>query len=88
MITADMRDKILAAKDPDELVDAVDAAMNDVLDFLKSAGIATLLVYEIDDRFGEITYTRTNWRSGATLAIGLAERGKADVWQTISTDES
>jgi hypothetical protein len=83
-----MRDKILAAKDPEELGKAVDAAVNEALDFLKSVGIATLLVYEIDDRFGGMTYTRANWRAGATLAIGLAERGKADVWQTISTDES
>ena len=49
MITAEERDKILAAKDPRELVDVLEVAMNEFLDFLQSAGIATLLVYEIDE---------------------------------------
>ena len=50
VITAEERDKILAAKDPRELVDVLEVAMNEFLDFLQSAGIATLLVYEIDEK--------------------------------------
>jgi hypothetical protein len=88
MITADMREKILAAKNPEELIAAAEAATNEVLDFLQSVGIATLLVYEIDDRFGEVTYTRTNWRSGPTLAIGLAHRAKVSIEHTLRTDET
>lgn len=86
-LTPEAREKILAATDGQSLVAALDDTMSDVLDFLKSAGVATLFVFEVDDRFQELSYTRINWRAGATLAMGLAERARYALRRAVESDD-
>ena len=72
MITAEERDKILAAKDPRELVDVLEVAMNEFLDFLQSAPNRDTLGLR-DRRGGSVKscIPEPTPRAGPTLAIGL-----------------